>query len=222
MTIWYKPRRGPSQLTYEWRQGCASAPVLEEAQQRRISSRWYQKSPLWWCMEVALHSWHMSIQNLRHIIKENILFRHTCYYCDTREIQCASWHDRLVSTRRLISVSDRHQLCPYFKVFGFSSLPPPPLWSSGQSSWLQNGDVLHFLWGTNWIYICYVEESRPPLYSSRVPGCKSRGPVRFPALPDLLSSSGSGTGSAQPRWYNRGATWKEKQRLRYKKPRIRS
>jgi hypothetical protein len=42
----------------------------------------------------------------------------------------------------------------------------PPLWSSGQSSWLQNGDVLCFLWGTNWIYICYVEESRPLLWSS--------------------------------------------------------
>jgi hypothetical protein len=23
-----------------------------------------------------------------------------------------------------------------------------------------------FLWGTNWIHICYVEESRPPLWSS--------------------------------------------------------
>jgi hypothetical protein len=42
----------------------------------------------------------------------------------------------------------------------------PPLWSSGQSSWLHNGDVLWFLWGTNWIYICYAEESRPPLWSS--------------------------------------------------------
>jgi hypothetical protein len=40
----------------------------------------------------------------------------------------------------------------------------PPLLSSG--SWLQNGDVLCFLWGTNWIYICYIEESRPPLWSS--------------------------------------------------------
>jgi hypothetical protein len=40
------------------------------------------------------------------------------------------------------------------------SLSTPPLWSSGQSSWLHNGDVLCFLWGTNWIYICYVEESR--------------------------------------------------------------
>jgi hypothetical protein len=42
----------------------------------------------------------------------------------------------------------------------------PPLWSSGQSSWLQNGDVLCLLWGTNWIYICYVEESRPSLWSN--------------------------------------------------------
>jgi hypothetical protein len=39
--------------------------------------------------------------------------------------------------------------------------PRPPLCSSGQSSWLQSGDVLCFLWGTNWIYICYVEESTP-------------------------------------------------------------
>jgi hypothetical protein len=42
----------------------------------------------------------------------------------------------------------------------------PPLWSSGQDSWLLNGDVLCFLWGTNWISICYVEESRPTLWSS--------------------------------------------------------
>jgi hypothetical protein len=40
------------------------------------------------------------------------------------------------------------------------------MWSSGQSSCLHNGDVLCFLWGTNWIYLCYVEESRPPLWSS--------------------------------------------------------
>jgi hypothetical protein len=42
----------------------------------------------------------------------------------------------------------------------------PRLWSSGQSSWLQNGDALCFLWGTNWIYIFCVEESRPPPWSS--------------------------------------------------------
>jgi hypothetical protein len=44
--------------------------------------------------------------------------------------------------------------------------PRPSLWSSGQSSWLQKGDVLCFLWGKNWIYICYVEESGPTLWSS--------------------------------------------------------
>jgi hypothetical protein len=41
-----------------------------------------------------------------------------------------------------------------------------PLWSSGQISWLHNGDVLCFLWGTNWIYKYYVEESKPPLWSN--------------------------------------------------------
>ena len=44
----------------------------------------------------------------------------------------------------------------------------PPLWSSGQSFWLQ------------------IQRSR----------------VRFPALPDFLSSSGSGTGSTHPREIN--------------------
>jgi hypothetical protein len=52
----------------------------------------------------------------------------------------------------------------------------PPLWSSGQSFWLQ------------------IKRYR----------------VRFPALPHFLSSSGSGTGSTQPREpreVNWGATW---------------
>jgi hypothetical protein len=43
----------------------------------------------------------------------------------------------------------------------------------------------------------------------RVSGYRSRGPVRFPALPDFLKSSGSGTGSTQPREYSWGATWKK-------------
>jgi hypothetical protein len=45
-------------------------------------------------------------------------------------------------------------------------VPWPPLWSSGQCSWLQNGDVLCFLWAITWMHICSVEESRPPLWSS--------------------------------------------------------
>jgi hypothetical protein len=45
----------------------------------------------------------------------------------------------------------------------------PPMRSSGQSSWLQNGDALCFLWGISWIYICYVEEIKwlPPWSSGQ-------------------------------------------------------
>ena len=58
------------------------------------------------------------------------------------------------------SCEDLLNVCMYFV--------RPPLWSSGQSFWLQ------------------IQRSR----------------VRFPALPDFLSSSGSGTGSTQPREIN--------------------
>jgi hypothetical protein len=50
-----------------------------------------------------------------------------------------------------------------------------PLWSNGQSPWLQ------------------IQRSH----------------VRFPALPDFLRSSWSGTGPTQPREDNWGATWKK-------------
>jgi hypothetical protein len=65
----------------------------------------------------------------------------------------------------------------------------PPLCSSGQSSWIQNGDILCFLWGTNWIYICYVEESRPPLRSSGQNSFLEEPEVwvRFPGLQDFLN-----------------------------------
>jgi hypothetical protein len=53
-----------------------------------------------------------------------------------------------------------------FNYLGYNvSYEGPPLWFSGQTSWLQT----------------------------------QRSRVRFPALPDFLSSSGSGTGSTQPR-----------------------
>ena len=56
----------------------------------------------------------------------------------------------------------------YFIYLIIYSTTGPPLWSSGQSFWLQ------------------IQSSR----------------VRFPALTDFLSSSGSGTGSTQPREVN--------------------
>jgi hypothetical protein len=64
--------------------------------------------------------------------------------------------------------------------------PQPPLWSRGQSSWLQ------------------IQRSR----------------VRFLALPDFLRSSGSGTGSTQPREDNWGATWMKMWRLLSRNPRL--
>jgi hypothetical protein len=64
-----------------------------------------------------------------------------------------------------------HFLCWYFS--NVNDFTGPPLWYSGQSSWL------------------HIQRPRVP----------------FPALPDLLRSSGSGTGSTQPREYNWGVTW---------------
>jgi hypothetical protein len=60
-----------------------------------------------------------------------------------------------------------------------------PLWSSVHSFWLQNWDVLCFLCGTNWIYICYVEESRPPLWSSGQSSWLLNGEVLFPVRYEL-------------------------------------
>jgi len=65
---------------------------------------------------------------------------------------------------------------PAHKIIIYITYIWPPLWSSGQSFWLQ------------------IQRSR----------------VRSPARPDFLSSSGSGTGSTQPREVNWVATWMKK------------
>jgi hypothetical protein len=51
----------------------------------------------------------------------------------------------------------------------------------------------------------------PPLWSSGQSSLIQiqRSRVRFPALPDFLRSSGSGTGSTQPRECKWGATWRK-------------
>jgi hypothetical protein len=66
----------------------------------------------------------------------------------------------LATQRRCIVLPVRYELNLYMLC------RRPPLWSSGQSSWLHSRDVLWFLWRTNWIYICFVEESSPSLWYS--------------------------------------------------------
>jgi hypothetical protein len=62
------------------------------------------------------------------------------------------------------------------------------------------------------VFSKYVIFGRPPLWSSgqssRLQTPRSR--VRLPVLPDFLRSSGSGTGSTQPREDNWRATWMKK------------
>jgi hypothetical protein len=71
---------------------------------------------------------------------------------------------------------------------------------------------------TNLIHLLYFLDRLCGLVV-RVPGYRSRGRVRFPALPDFLRSSGSETGSTQPREYKPreykwSRKWPRKPRLR--------
>jgi hypothetical protein len=71
----------------------------------------------------------------------------------------------------------------------------------------------HFLvFKAIWILRMSVGHLWPPLSSSGQSSWLQiqRSRVRFPALPDFLRSSGSGTGSTQPRHDNWGATWMKK------------
>jgi hypothetical protein len=95
-----------------------------------------------------------------------------------------------------------------------------------QSTALAGSEPSIFMWrisysGTNvvrsshWclvdiIGLGYSRASQPLWSSGQVPGYSPEVPVRFPVLPDFLRSSGSSTGSTQPREYNWGATWKKK------------
>jgi hypothetical protein len=56
-------------------------------------------------------------------------------------------------------LGEKKVFCIYITFYG------PPLLSIGLSSWQHNGDVL-FPVRYELIYICYVEKSRQPLWSS--------------------------------------------------------
>jgi hypothetical protein len=61
------------------------------------------------------------------------------------------------------------------------------------------------------LYYCECNKI-PPLWSSGHSSCLQiqRSWVRFPPQPDFPRSTESGTGSAKPREYNWGTTWKKK------------
>jgi hypothetical protein len=73
--------------------------------------------------------------------------------CRTQKRRCSSWW---LSCRFLMTAPDPTE-CSKPRASTYRALqacvPYDSEWSSGQSSWLHNGDVLCFLWGTNWIYI---------------------------------------------------------------------
>ena len=110
------------------------------------------------------------------IASTSLIFQHYCFYqiSPTRfGLYCFFLRERFVSLAQnylpffflRLERNIKYITCKFYNVI-YNYLPP--LWSSGQSFWLQ------------------IQRSR----------------VRFPALPDFLSSSGSGTGSTQPREVN--------------------
>jgi hypothetical protein len=87
-----------------------------------------------------------------------------------------------------------------------------------RNAYNENVSVIHYLRQLEPGVVVSESSFGPEREIILINACKYELRVRFPALPDFLSS---GTGSTQPREYNWGATWKKKRRFRSKNPRIR-
>ena len=149
---------------------CSTVPVFTNGTLASLKVRWMSKTvpevPCPFTAGVDEKSWSCLLParwRLLHLPPN---------YCRTWK----HWHGYCSSSNRANCVEEKGvcKIClpgmDYVMVGPSSRLP---LWSSGQSFWLQ------------------IQRSR----------------VRFLTLPDFLSSSGSGTGSTQPREVNWGATW---------------
>jgi hypothetical protein len=97
---------------------------------------------------------HLVSKNVKIRIYKIIILPVGLYGCETWSVNLGEEHTPRVFENTVLR-----------RIYGMKGDEVgPPLWSSGQSSWLQ------------------ILRSR----------------VRFPALPDFLRNSGSGTGSTQP------------------------
>jgi hypothetical protein len=111
----------------------------------------------------------------------------------------------------LTEVAFRSNAFGHSLVHALWKLGPGLMWSSGQSSWLQIGDVLFPVkYELNLYMFCRRKQTASVVQWLEFLATDPEVRVRFPALPDFLRSSGSGTGFTQPREYNWGATWKQK------------
>jgi hypothetical protein len=126
-------------------------------------------------------------------------------------------HKKISAVPFVLSPTLLRAIFPYWtcRCIGVS----PDNWECHLRGWFQTNItlcLLHlcFLYLLYWILSqiqikFYYHKFRPPLWSSDQSSWLQiqRSRVRLLVLPDFLSS-GSGTGSTQPREYNWGATWK--------------
>jgi hypothetical protein len=109
-------------------------------------------------IEIFLRFFHL----YRRISKSNVPIGHYCFAPNSYILSTHNCFLILRNDFKLSYPSNR----PWRPIRLWDVKDPKLSRQLAHSSWLQNGDVLWFLWGTNLIYICYVEGSRPHMWSS--------------------------------------------------------